>query len=586
MSTPYEGSGGRRRLRPAQPPSEQPPRAPRGEPREPHQRAADRPQARRSRHSAPDPDAGIRREVDPYDHDQDPPARGVPSRPPGAQGRPPRARRMEGAGEPPARPVRHTPRAAEPPREPEPERSPRPPRRRDPSEDRRLRAEDRGGTRPRRRRSPNEGVPADENPTEILDLGYDDLLDEDVTDDEYYDDERDDRAVPEYFDDERDEPPEDPPKPKRGKRFLGWLVALTVIVVLAGGAYWGARELFGFGAEDYAGTGERDVLIEIEEGDSTRAIAARLHDLDVVASAAAFVNASEDDSRILGVQPGYYVVKTKMSGANAVAKLVEPGARVGELQLRAGTQLDDLTQPDGKVTPGVFSLLSNASCAELNGDDTCIPADELRKVVEETDLTELGVPEWAAADAAKAEPKRRLEGIIQPGVYDVKPGWDAKQLLQEVLKTSATRMQAAGLPDAAGQTDYSPYQILIIASLIEREAVEADFGKVARVIYNRNDIDMRLEFDSTVNYVLDRPEVRTNAEDRERAGAYNTYKNTGLPPTPISAPSMEAIKAAEKPATGDYLFFVKCEKNGLSCFSNNLEEHERNAADSRKRGVY
>ncbi|PXY19213.1 ABC transporter substrate-binding protein [Prauserella muralis] len=428
-------------------------------------------------------------------------------------------------------------------------------------------------------------MPPDENPTEILDLGYDELLDEGVADDEYYEDD-DDRALPEYFDDERDEPPEPKRTRKRGRRFLGWMAALTVIVLLAGGAYYGARELLGFGFEDYSGAGEKDVVLQVEDGDSTRAIANKLEQLDVVASAEAFVAASEDDQRVLSIQPGYYQVKTKISGADAVTNLVRPEARVGELQLRPGTQLDDITQPGGKVTPGVFSQLSQASCAELNGRSTCIPAEELRQTAATADLAKLGVPGWAVADAAKAEPKRRLEGIIQPGVYDVKPGWDATRLLTEVLSKSALRMQAAGLPDAAGSTEFSPYQVLVIASIIEREGVEADFGKVARVIYNRLDKGMRLEMDSTVNYVLDRPEIRTNAADRQRAGAYNTYRNTGLPPTPISAPSAEAIAAAERPAEGDWLYFVKCETNGLSCFSASYDEHRRNVEDAQRRGVF
>ncbi|MEU6642924.1 endolytic transglycosylase MltG [Saccharomonospora sp. NPDC046836] len=443
----------------------------------------------------------------------------------------------------------------------------------------------------RRRRSPNDGVPADESPTEILDLGfdYDDRHDADEAggDDFREDEERSASALlGDAHDDEDDDPPAERTSARRGKRFLGWLAALTVIVLLGGGAYYGARELLGFGYEDYAGAGERDVLLEVEEGDSTRAIAGKLRDLDVVASSEAFVSASEDDGRVLGIQPGYYVVKTKMSGADAVGALVEPQSRVGELQLRAGTQLDDINQPDGKVTPGVFALLSNASCADLNGESTCIPVERLREVAETADLAELGVPEWAIADAQKAEPKRKLEGLIAPGVYDVKPGWDAQQLLTAVLETSTLRLQAAGLPDAADGTGFSPYQLLIIASLVEREAVRQDFEKVARVIYNRIAEPMRLQFDSTVNYVLDRPEVRTTEEDRLRAGPYNTYRNLGLPPTPISMPSLDAITAAERPAQGAWVYFVKCEANGLSCFAVTYDEHRQYAREAQARGVY
>lgn len=450
----------------------------------------------------------------------------------------------------------------------------------------------------RRRHAANRGVPGDENPTDILDLRYGDPPPDDPYDDlfdEGVDDERDDldadgtdddRAVPEYFDDERDEPPKRRTRRKRGRRFLGWLIALTVIVLLAGVAYYGARELLGIGYEDYDGTGETDVLLEVSDGDTTGAIADKLEKLDVVASADAFVAAGEDDQRVLGIQPGYYTVKTKMSGTAAVEAIAQPDARVGVLQLRAGTQVDDVRQPDGSVTPGMFSLLSKASCAKLNGESTCVSPEQLRETVATSDLGELGVPEWAVADASKAEPKRRLEGVVQPGVYDVKPGMDAKQLLQSVLEKSTVRLQAAGLPDAADGGELSPYQVLTIASIVEREGVETDFGKIARVIQNRIGEGMRLEMDSTVNYVLDRPQIRTNEKDRNNAGPYNTYRNEGLPPTPIGAPSLEAIQSAVEPDEGPWQYFVKCETNGLSCFAKTYEEHQRNVEDAQRRGVF
>ncbi|OZM73027.1 ABC transporter substrate-binding protein [Amycolatopsis antarctica] len=423
------------------------------------------------------------------------------------------------------------------------------------------------------------------------DDGYEDdgYYEDDFYEDEFYDEEYDDeeKAEPEYFEDERPEKREGPPRRgKRGKRALGWFAAVAVIVLLAGGAWFGARELLGFGFEDYEGAGESDILVQVTDGDSTNAIAAKLDEADVVASAKAFVEASEDDQKVRSVQPGYYVLKTKMSGTGAVNRLVDPTARVGQMQVRGGTQLDDITQPDGTVTPGVIALLSKASCAELNGQSTCVSPEDLRSAIAEADLAALGAPQWAVEAAGRADPARRIEGLVAPGVYDVKPGSDAKTILGDVLGASALRLQTAGLPDEAGATGQTPYQVLVIASLIEREAVKQDFDKVSRVIYNRIAQDMKLELDSTVNYALDRPVVRTNPEDRERAGPYNTYATGGLPPTPISAPSKEAITAAEKPAQGEWLFFVKCEKNGLSCFAATNEEHNQNRRDAQARGAY
>ncbi|TVT09667.1 endolytic transglycosylase MltG [Amycolatopsis bartoniae] len=439
---------------------------------------------------------------------------------------------------------------------------------------------------PRPRQIPPDDSPTDVIPVEDYDF-YEDEEDyaEDYEDEEGYEDDyaEDDRAEPEYL-----EPPEDagepPRRTKRGRKLFRWVAALAVIALIGGGAWYGIDQVFGY--DDYDGSGDSDVLVEIGQGDSTNAIGSELTKAGVVASAKAFVKASEDNSKVLSLQPGYYVMKTKMSGAAAVAKLTSAQARVGVLQVRAGTQLDDVTQPDGSVTPGVFSLLSKASCADLNGQSTCVSPDELRKTAATADLAAMGVPDWAASVAAKGTDARRIEGLVAPGVYDVKPGWNAQDLLGFVLKSSATKIQSAGLAASSSVQGENPYQILTIASLVEREGVSQDFGKISRVIYNRLAQNQRLQLDSTVNYLLDKPVVTTTDADRQRPGVYNTYFVTGLPPTPIGSPSSDAIAAALKPTEGNWLFFVKCEKNGLSCFASTLAEHNQNKDLARQRGAY
>jgi len=154
------------------------------------------------------------------------------------------------------------------------------------------------------------------------------------------------------------------------------------------------------------------------------------------------------------------------------------------------------------------------------------------------------------------------------------------------VRSSTEAIQNAGLSPQSTGPEMTPYQTLIIASIIEREAVTADFGKLSRVIYNRLAINMRLQMDSTVNYVLDRPTLATNDDDRNRAGAYNTYKNTGLTPTPISVPSADAIQAAVHPVAGDWVYFVKCEKNGLSCFGVTFDDHKKNVEKAKANGAF
>lgn len=378
-----------------------------------------------------------------------------------------------------------------------------------------------------------------------------------------------------------------PPPPKKKRRTWLWIGMVVVLALIGAGGYYGYQQLSGIGDyEDFAGQGESDVVVQVSSGDSTGDIAATLLDAGVVASTRAFVVAAEANADVRGVQPGYYVMKTKASGAAAVSKIVDPKSRVGAMEIKPGAQLENIILGQDKVVKGITAMLAEASCAELNGKSTCVPPEQLTEAAKTADLAKLGVPEWAIPDASKAEPQRRLEGLIMPGVYHVRPGSTPEELWQQLVTESATRMQAFGLPDVAKDTGYTPYQVLVMASLVEKEAITKDFGKVSRVTYNRLRESMKLEYDSTINYVLDRPAIRTNAEDREKVGPYNTYDNTGLPPTPISAPGEGALEAAVKPEPGEWLFFVKCEKDGTSCFAVTNDEHNANRVKAQENGAY
>lgn len=391
--------------------------------------------------------------------------------------------------------------------------------------------------------------------------------------------------------DEQDEPPGRGrgrgPVRRRRRRWLRWAL-VVVLLVVAVGAYFGIRQVLGLGYyPDYSGTGQGDLVVEIDSGTITD-IGNRLQQDGVVASSRAFVKASKSDSRVGGVQPGYYVLRHRMSAAAAVNLLVAPSSRVGELEVRSGWQLDDTTAPNGTVSKGILSRIADASCVTLDGHRSCLTVADLQSAIQNTPPTQLGVPAWAVPAVGALDPAHRLEGLIMPGVYNFRPGTTAVATLHALLTQSATQLQVAGLPSANQQSSgFSPYQVLVIASIVEREAgVQADMPKIARVLYNRLATGMDLELDSTVDYALNRPMVRTTPADRPGAGAYNTYANSGLPPSPISSPSVAAIEAAESPAAGDWLYFVVCQKNGASCFATTYQQHQTNVALAQANGAY
>ena len=147
----------------------------------------------------------------------------------------------------------------------------------------------------------------------------------------------------------------------------------------------------------------------------------------------------------------------------------------------------------------------------------------------------------------RRSPSAGSKGWSLPAVYDVRPGSTATELWKAVLSKSALHLQATGMPSVAKDTGFTPYEVLVMASLIEREAITADFPKVSRVTYNRLAQPMKLGYDSTINYVLDRPEITTKDSDRAKAGPYNTYANFGLPPTPISVAQRQGDRRGGEP---------------------------------------
>jgi UPF0755 protein len=381
-------------------------------------------------------------------------------------------------------------------------------------------------------------------------------------------------------DEEEPEPP-----PRRPRRTGVFVLAVLVLLgaVVGGGAY--VYNSY-FVAPDFDGAGSGDVIVQVEQGDSGTQIGRMLVERGVVASVEAFIDASAEDDRVRSVQPGYYQLRSQMSAAAAVARLVDPASRVGQLEIRGGVQLDDTRAPDGTVAPGVLTLVSQATCAEQDGTERCVSADELRTAMTDTDPAALGVPEWALAGIGAAEPRRRLEGLLAPGRYDVPPGTPAVDVLRGLLTTSATRLEAAGLVTGAQEIGSDPYEVLIISSLVEKEAITPDMPRVSRVIYNRLGAGRRLEMDSTVNYPLDLQALRTTAEDRNRPGPYNSYEVTGLPPTPIAAAGQEAIQAALAPEPGPWFYFVRCQTDGTSCFAETFAQHTDNVRAAQAGGAF
>jgi UPF0755 protein len=226
--------------------------------------------------------------------------------------------------------------------------------------------------------------------------------------------------------------------------------------------------------------------------------------------------------------------------AKQLAVTVVEGARLADLY----AQLTPPAAPQGTATFATGSLPARSALKEALGTDT-----------------------------------NNLEGYFFPDTYFVAPGSSATALLKLMHKRMKEELARAWEQRSPDTPLKSPYEALILASIIEKETGrEADRPLVGSVFVNRLRIGMRMQTDPTVIYGLgDKFDGNLRKVDLQTDTPYNTYTRNGLPPTPISLPGRASLRAAVAPPVSDFLYFV-ARGDGTSEFSRNLAEHNRAVA--------
>lgn len=345
------------------------------------------------------------------------------------------------------------------------------------------------------------------------------------------------------------------------KRRSGCLPMLLVIVLFCAIIAWFARGAIGdvkemfAGPEDYPGPGTGEVEVVIDPGQSIRSMGNELKELDVVASSDAFVDAASANTDAQKIQAATYVMKLKMKAADAVSFLADPA--------NAGSG-NTVTVPEGaRVGQIVATIVKKTEFTEK----------ELTALLDKP--ARIGLP---------AEAGGNPEGYLFPATYEITDSTTAKSLLSEMVALTESAEKDLQIAAGAQRLGLTAHEIITVASILEYEANRGpDYPKVARVIYNRLDDGMALQLDSTVSYASKRKgDVWTTADERDSESLYNTYKHTGLPPGPIGSPGKETIEAALNPADGNWLYFVPDFEKGTTLFTDNYDEHLRNAEKAKE----
>lgn len=351
-----------------------------------------------------------------------------------------------------------------------------------------------------------------------------------------------------------------------------WVVAvagaLAIAGLLAGGAvgWWYIRQV------NPSGESLDRVTFTVTETDTLESISLRLQDEGVITNARVFRYYVESKGG-LDLTPGYYELHARDHVGNLMRVLNTPPAATYKR----------VTFPEGFTIAQVGSRVErDLPPMTAAGFAAAAGSGQVRSIYQPDGVTS-------------------MEGLLFPDTYQVAGNESEAQVIQRMVNLMERVGRQVNLEQGAANIGMSPYQVLIIASMIEREAkFDEDRPKIARVILNRLFLSMPLQIDATLYYGQDTD--TPFSELRQTPGPYNTYLNTGLPPTPIANPGRASIEAAlhpaNQPSQGDpictsitdnqpciYLYYVVSDDDGHHVFAATGEQHEANVDAAREAGL-
>lgn len=284
-------------------------------------------------------------------------------------------------------------------------------------------------------------------------------------------------------------------------------------------------------------------IIRVENGDTAKSIASKLHSQKIIRSPLLFVEMVRLSRSDRYLKSGTYVFEGRISMLQTI-----------NILKKGKSHSINITIPEG------FSLYRALKRIDASG---LASFDELMSAA-----TDTAVVRRLTGFNAKS-----LEGFLYPDTYRFDIGSSAEQILDLQSKRFFEKLKES---EIAIEDSSAFYREMILASIVEKEAIFTDEKpKIAAVFLNRMKLAMKLESCPTVDYILERQGIRRSVltyADTNIRSDYNTYLVLGLPPTPICTPTPSSIMAVRNPERHRYLYFF-ADNKGRNIFSSTYEEH-------------
>ena len=314
-------------------------------------------------------------------------------------------------------------------------------------------------------------------------------------------------------------------KTKKNNTFKMFVAVLVVIAI----GIIGFKVAMSNAIEPYDSADTTKVFVTVPMGSSTSQIAAILEENGIIGDKDNFKLVSKVTRNNGTYKAGTYALSPSMN-LDEIMKKLQSGISVGNM----------ITSPEGYSIGEITGVLEKAGLIDKE-----VFLEELENGKFNQRFIEF-LPQGP----------NRLEGFLFPETYNIPDNASEYEIIN-IMLNQFDKLFTDEYYARAKEFNLDINETITIASMVEKEAaVNEDRPKVASVVYNRLEVNMPLQFDSTVQYVLGDLKARLSYEDIQIESEYNTYTNAGLPPGPICSPGLESIKATLYPADTEYIYFV------------------------------